>query len=322
MSGAGRKARPTRVPAMAFPPASDHAPPSDQRCRHAGVLSAVSLWSMSIETVAGRVFGPHLYSTARAAVSDYVSASGDDPDRWASVAPRSLAGAMLFVVAPALLGDPELAASARSVIHGEQTFSWFQPIPLDTDLAVTGSVTRVRERGGVFFVGFEMTVISGGDQILSGTSMFLMSGASAPAGGAQEEMEPEPEAGSLLAPAGLAEPDGADLPALIRSASRADLVRYAGASHDFNPIHWDHGAAVAAGLPGVVVHGLLQSAWLTQGVERAGATPSSARFRYRAPLRPSVPVTVGGRRSADGWDTRLVSGGGVEHVAGTFVTTD
>jgi acyl dehydratase len=276
---------------------------------------------MSIETVAGRLYGPHVYSTARTSVSDYVSASGDDPDRWTDSAPGSLAGAMLFVVAPDLLGDPELAQSARSVIHGEQTFSWMRPIPLDSDLAVTGTVTRVRERGGVFFVGFEMMVSLDADPILTGTSMFLMSGAGAPAGGAAEEIEPAPDSGSRLEPAGAEEASGPELPALTRSASRADLVRYAGASHDFNPIHWDHGAAVAAGLPGVVVHGLLQSAWLTQGVERTGATPRSARFRYRAPLRPAVAVTVEGRRTAEGWDTSLVSDGGVEHVAGAFVVS-
>lgn len=277
---------------------------------------------MSIETVAGRVYGPYPYSTARSSVSDYVTATGDDPDRWTRAAPRSLGGAILFVVAPALLCDPELAESARSVIHGEQTFSWFQPIPLDADLTVTGTVTRVRERGGVFFVGFEMAVASGSDPILAGTSMFLMSAAAAPAGGADEELEPGSDQGSSLAPATDADVTGAGLPTLARSASRGDLVRYAGASHDFNPIHWDHAAAVAAGLPGVVVHGLLQSAWLTQGLERIGATPVSARFRYRAPLRPAVQVTVGGRRTVDGWDTALMSDAGVEHVAATFRTVN
>lgn len=37
--------------------------------------------------------------------------------------------------------------------------------------------------------------------------------------------------------------------------SRADLVRYAGASRDFNPLHWSPRIAAAAGLPGVIAHG-------------------------------------------------------------------
>lgn len=39
--------------------------------------------------------------------------------------------------------------------------------------------------------------------------------------------------------------------------TRADLVRYAGASGDFNPIHWSARTAEAVGLPGVIAHGML-----------------------------------------------------------------
>ncbi|HEX2247424.1 MAG TPA: MaoC family dehydratase [Arthrobacter sp.] len=38
--------------------------------------------------------------------------------------------------------------------------------------------------------------------------------------------------------------------------SRADLVRYAGASGDFNPIHWNDRFAEQVGLPGVIAHGM------------------------------------------------------------------
>jgi acyl dehydratase len=37
---------------------------------------------------------------------------------------------------------------------------------------------------------------------------------------------------------------------------RADLVRYAGASGDFNPIHWSDRVAKSVGLPGVIAHGM------------------------------------------------------------------
>jgi len=38
--------------------------------------------------------------------------------------------------------------------------------------------------------------------------------------------------------------------------TRADLVRYAGASGDFNPIHWSDRVAIGVGLPGVIAHGM------------------------------------------------------------------
>lgn len=46
------------------------------------------------------------------------------------------------------------------------------------------------------------------------------------------------------------------LPAIEIRLTRADVVRYAGASTDFNPIHWNDRSAQALGLPGVIVHGM------------------------------------------------------------------
>ena len=40
------------------------------------------------------------------------------------------------------------------------------------------------------------------------------------------------------------------------AVDRARLVRYAGASGDFNPIHWNERVATSVGLPGVIAHGM------------------------------------------------------------------
>ena len=53
---------------------------------------------------------------------------------------------------------------------------------------------------------------------------------------------------------------GTELPALTVTVRREDLVRYAGASGDFNPIHWNDRMAAALGLPGVIAHGMLTMA--------------------------------------------------------------
>lgn len=54
--------------------------------------------------------------------------------------------------------------------------------------------------------------------------------------------------------------EGDELPPLSVRVTRADLVRYAGASGDFNPIHWSDRVASSAGLPGVIAHGMLTMA--------------------------------------------------------------
>ncbi len=53
---------------------------------------------------------------------------------------------------------------------------------------------------------------------------------------------------------------GTELPERLFPLRRDDLVRYAGASGDFNPIHWSDRAAAEAGLPGVLAHGMLTMA--------------------------------------------------------------
>ena len=49
---------------------------------------------------------------------------------------------------------------------------------------------------------------------------------------------------------------GTELPAQTFAIERADLVRYAGASGDFNPIHWNEPFAISVGLPNVIAHGM------------------------------------------------------------------
>ena len=53
---------------------------------------------------------------------------------------------------------------------------------------------------------------------------------------------------------------GMQLPAQTFSIGRADLVQYAGASGDFNPIHWNERFAQSVGLPDVIAHGMFTMA--------------------------------------------------------------
>jgi acyl dehydratase len=53
---------------------------------------------------------------------------------------------------------------------------------------------------------------------------------------------------------------GTELPPGIFPVTRATLVRYAGASGDFNPIHWNEKFAKEVGLPDVIAHGMFTMA--------------------------------------------------------------
>lgn len=49
---------------------------------------------------------------------------------------------------------------------------------------------------------------------------------------------------------------GEELPARSFTVTREDLIKYAGASLDFNKIHWNERVAKAVGLPNVIAHGM------------------------------------------------------------------
>ncbi|MFI5635912.1 MaoC family dehydratase [Streptomyces goshikiensis] len=53
---------------------------------------------------------------------------------------------------------------------------------------------------------------------------------------------------------------GTELPSGSFPVTRATLVRYAGASGDFNPIHWNEKFAKEVGLPDVIAHGMFTMA--------------------------------------------------------------
>lgn len=89
---------------------------------------------------------------------------------------------------------------------------------------------------------------------------------------------------------------GAELFRATTTIDRARLVRYAGASGDFNQIHWNERFAREAGLPGVIAHGMLTMGCASAALEEWVGDPGwilaySARFS-----RPVVVPDLGETR--------------------------
>ncbi|SCL13462.1 Acyl dehydratase [Micromonospora rhizosphaerae] len=81
-----------------------------------------------------------------------------------------------------------------------------------------------------------------------------------------------------------------ELPTQTFRVTRADLVRYAGASGDFNPIHWSDRIATKVGLPGVIAHGMFTMALVGRAVTRwAGAPDAVVDFGVRFTRPVAVP---------------------------------
>lgn len=90
---------------------------------------------------------------------------------------------------------------------------------------------------------------------------------------------------------------GDALPARTFGVRRRDLVRYAGASGDFNPIHWSDEIARAVGLPGVIAHGMYSMAVATRMVTGWVGDPAAIkrlRVRFSAMIEPGQTLTAKG----------------------------
>ena len=70
---------------------------------------------------------------------------------------------------------------------------------------------------------------------------------------------------------------------------RVDLVRYAGASGDFNVIHWNERVARSVGLPNVIAHGMLTMATAGRLVTDWAGDPGAV-VEYGVRFTKMVPV--------------------------------
>jgi acyl dehydratase len=108
---------------------------------------------------------------------------------------------------------------------------------------------------------------------------------------------------------------GQELEAQSYPVTRARLIRYAGASGDFNPIHWSDRVATSVQLPGVVAHGMYTLALASRAVttwvgDPALVTSFGARF--------TKPVMV----PDDDAGTTVAASGVVKAVEGGLATIE
>ncbi|WP_423802099.1 MaoC/PaaZ C-terminal domain-containing protein [Neobacillus sp. SAB-20_R2A] len=86
-------------------------------------------------------------------------------------------------------------------------------------------------------------------------------------------------------------------PVQKEEVTHSQLVRYAGASGDFNPIHTVVPFAEEAGLGGVIAHGMLIKGFVGQAIGKWFSVKDLLKFssRFKAMTRPGERITVKGK---------------------------
>ena len=99
---------------------------------------------------------------------------------------------------------------------------------------------------------------------------------------------------------------GDEAPATSHKLTRTDLVKYAGASGDFNPMHHDEVAAQAAGMPSVFGHGMFSMGLLGSALTDYVGVGNVTRYQVRFARQTwpdevlSSKIVITGKREEDG----------------------
>jgi len=110
--------------------------------------------------------------------------------------------------------------------------------------------------------------------------------------------------------------EGERLPEHAYRVTRDDLVRYAAASGDANPIHQDEQIARAVGLPGVIAHGMYTLALAARSADAWAGGPGRVRDLGAKFTRPVVvPAGADGVQITVNGTVRSVAEDGAVTVA-------
>ncbi len=226
----------------------------------------------------------------REAFRAYAAATDDPNPAYAELAPPMFHVRPLIGMLLGMAEDPALGLDVLRLVHGEHEMGFLRPLRHGDRLTLAGALLGLEEKPSGRVATFGITGAVDGEPALAGRTTYFVR---APA------REGEPRAPKKPAAPAPAPPPPTFVTAVRTTADQA--TRYAEASGDRNPIHLDPAVARAAGLPGVILHGLCTMAFAQRElVDRAcGGDPT--RLRSLA-VRWAKPVLPGQSLSLSAWD--------------------
>jgi len=215
----------------------------------------------------------------------------------------------------------DLGFDVRAELHGEQVYEFTRPVYVGDTLTGTTTLTDAYERdggagGSMTFAVLETEYTADGDPVVTERSTLIQAPDAASA-------DADADAGAGSDPKITAEPSEATVHQQDEAENRArsvddvakgdggptvtvegltprDFVKYAGASGDFNPIHYDQEYARELGNPGVFGQGMLTAGFASHfAADWFGVgNVDSSRTRFTERIWPGDTLTVEGEVTA------------------------
>ncbi len=199
----------------------------------------------------------------------------------------------LYVVALALGQILQRTRLPSGAIHSLQEFDVLAPIPLGSEIRVKAWLERQRERGGLRFLTFGLGAeIGSGSPAMTIRTTLLVPQQQEYASTGRGEAVQEPKTDSTKTAKG-------DLPSLFRIISQSQLDEYSEVSGDHNPLHLDPEFAAGSQFGGIIAHGMLTLAFvsemLTSELRENWLSSGSLRARFKGAAYPGDCVETWGR---------------------------
>ena len=229
---------------------------------------------------------------------------------WAEAEPQDLAGRVVVPTFTACSGHWQdrralmtgpLGLDLPRTLHGEQCWRFNRPVRVGDLLEGVTTLRSVEERqgrrgGNMRFVTIRTRYSQAGEPVLTEDMVLIET---EPPNGPEPSPsgERQQSGGQAARPSGSGrEPNGSLLaaPQRVGPISRTDIVRYAGASGDFNHIHHDEPYARLLGLPQVFTMGMLQGGMVGAHLANAVSAVHSLRIRFRDRLWPGETIVIQG----------------------------
>ncbi len=220
-------------------------------------------------------------------VEDYLRAVGDELPIYSQTG-----------LAPPLYGTASaLGLMLKSLnlppgaIHSLQEVDTLAPIALGQELRAVSTLERPRERAGLRFITVACALESAlATTVLTGKSTVMV----AEGNGSPIEREPRGRPGNGA--------DGhTELPTVSRTITQERLTAYAAASSDDNPLHLDEKFAAGTRFGGVIAHGMLTLAFLSEMLTaylgESWLASGSLRVRFKGAAYLGDQVETWGRAS-------------------------
>jgi len=179
--------------------------------------------------------------------------------------------------------DPSLQLDILRLVHGEHEMTFHRPLRHGDVLQLRGDLRSVEEKSSGKLVKYGVYGIVDGEMAMEGETSYFIRG--------------ERKAGGPKKPRAAPEPPPAPSFTLAQAVTADQADRYAAASGDDNPIHVDPATAKAAGLPGVILHGLCTMAFAQRDLVRRVCDGDPRRLRslgvrFAKPVFPGETLTL------------------------------